>query len=103
MYGLSKPGHGDTRHLATISVLSSQSFPPFEAFCTTFRFKVLTEESPHVVLHGPFSQGPNLQSTKIFERIFCLTASHEYLFIGYKLVGWTKHYKVYLGMGAICI
>ena len=66
MYCLSKPGHGDTRHLATISVLSSQSFPPFEAFCTTFRFKVLTEESPHVVLHGPFSQGPNLQSTKIF-------------------------------------
>ena len=76
IYGLSKPGHGDTRHLATISVLSSQSLPPFEESCTTFRFKVLTEESPHVVLHGPFSQGPNLQSTKIDQSIFflsCLT------------------------------
>ena len=58
------PGHGCRPQFSVNFVSPSHCFPPYVACITISRLLVLNADVPHVALHDPSDQGPNLQSTK---------------------------------------
>ena len=72
-------GHGASLQFLLSVVSPLHVFPPFSAFCIIARDIIFVADVPHVALHDPSDQGPNLQSTKTESKILLFRTKSFYV------------------------